>query len=99
MAAQGTHINSNQHKAPTASRGRAKPSPAQLAWLRHGLTQPSGKLPLFDRGGQRIRERTIRSCLDNYWVDPWFENPLNPGWHVCRLTPLGRAFAEQKDRD
>jgi hypothetical protein len=65
----------------------------QLAWLRRGLDQPGGKLPMFDVSGQRVGERTIRSCIQHGWAKPWFDNPLKPGWLVCRLTHLGRAVA------
>ena len=41
----------------------SKPSPAQLAWLKRGLEQPGGKLPLFDRDGQRVDPRTVQTGL------------------------------------
>jgi hypothetical protein len=73
----------------------AQPSTAQKKWLRGGLSQPGGKLPLFDTDGQRVSERTVRSCLDKGWAAPWFQNPLKPGWTVCKLTHLGRVVAEE----
>lgn len=66
------------------------PSAAQRAWLARGLDQPGGKLPLFDRDGQRISARTIAVCLENGWAEPWFSNPLKPDWLVCKLTAAGR---------
>jgi hypothetical protein len=63
-----------------------------LRWLRKGLKQPGGKLPLFDEWGQRINERTIRHCIDMGWAEPWFSNPLKPEWLVCKLTATGRAL-------
>ncbi len=76
-----------------ASSQARKPSPSsvQRAWLRRGLDQPGGKLPLFDEFGQQIDPRTIRSCIDQGWAEPWFSNPLKPDWLVCKLTPAGRA--------
>lgn len=68
----------------------SRPTPTQRAWLRAGLTQAGGKLPLFDARGQRVSERTIRSCLDQGWAEPWFENPIKPDWLVCKLTDKGR---------
>jgi len=65
---------------------------AQVAWLARGLDQPGGKLPLFDAEGQRIDPRTIKSCIENRWAEPWFNNPLKPDWLVCKLTELGRAL-------
>ena len=72
-----------------------EPTDVQRAWLGRGLSQPGGKLPLFDETGQRIDARTIRSCIDQGWAEPWFANPLKPDWLVCRLTPLGRGLAEE----
>ncbi|MFZ1814127.1 MAG: hypothetical protein WBO55_02245 [Rhizobiaceae bacterium] len=51
-----------------------KPTAAQLRYLRHGLGQPGGKLPLFDEHGQEIAQRTIRSCIEKGWAEPWFDN-------------------------
>ncbi len=65
----------------------------QIAWLKRGLNQPGGKLPLFDEWGQKVSERTIRSCIDHGWAEPWFSNPLKPDWLVCKLTPAGRNLA------
>ena len=67
----------------------AKPSAGQRAWLRRGLEQPGGKLPLFDRKGQKVSERLVRACLAAGWAEPWFNNPLKPDWLVCRLTDEG----------
>jgi hypothetical protein len=69
-------------KAPTA---------VQSAWLRRGLDQPGGKLPLFDANGKQIDARTIRSCIEQGWSEPWFRNPTKPDWLVCKLTAAGRA--------
>ncbi len=68
-----------------------RPTPVQSAWLRRGLTQPGRKLPLFDGDGQRYKPRTIRSCIDQGWAEPWIGNPLKPDWLVCKLTEAGRA--------
>ncbi|MEL7524255.1 MAG: hypothetical protein AAFN16_00720 [Pseudomonadota bacterium] len=59
----------------------------QKRWLRKGLEQPGGKLPLFDENGREIPARTIRACIDAGWAEPWFSNPIKPNWLVCRLTP------------
>lgn len=76
-----------------AAAGEAKPSEAQLRWLRRGLDQPAGKLPLFDRAGRRVNGRLVQVCLDQGWAEPWFANPLKPSWLVCKLTARGRALA------
>lgn len=79
----------------TSTVRRTVPSPVQRAWLRRGLDQPGGKLPLFDEFGQDIDPRTIRACIDQGWAEPWFSNPLKPDWLVCKLTPTGRVIAER----
>ncbi|MDY0882563.1 hypothetical protein ACFPL7_06355 [Dongia soli] len=68
------------------------PTDAQISWLKRGLNQPGGKLPLFDEWGQKVSERTIRSCIDHGWAEPWFSNPLKPDWLVCKLTQAGRSL-------
>lgn len=75
------------------------PTKAQLAWLARGLVQPGGKLPLFDRQGQRIDARTIRACIANGWAQPWVRNPIKPDWEVCKLTREGRRLAERAGED
>ena len=40
---------------------------------------------------QRISERTVRSCIEQGWAEPWFTNPLKPDWLVCKLTDEGRT--------
>lgn len=89
MAARTSASQSSGGPAPAAARA----TPAQLDWLRRGLGQPGGKLPLFDRDGQRMHPRTIRSCMDRGWAEPWFDNPLKPDWLVCKLTAAGRRVA------
>ena len=66
------------------------PSPVQRHWLRSGLEQPGGKLPLFDEQGQAIDPRTIQACIEQGWAAPWFKNPIKPDWLVCKLTDSGR---------
>ena len=68
-----------------------KPSKIQLNWLKNGINQAGGKLPLFDSYGQKVSAQTVNSCIKNGWVEPWFLNPIKPDWLVCKLTDLGRA--------
>jgi hypothetical protein len=75
--------------------GPGMPTPAQREWLSRGLAQAGGKLPLFWEDGRRVDPRTIRSCVDQGWAEPWFSNPLKPDWLVCRLTATGRALAAE----
>jgi hypothetical protein len=69
---------------------RPVPSPVQRQWLRRGLDQPGGKLPLFDEQGQAVDARTIQACIEQGWAVPWFKNPIKPDWLVCKLTDSGR---------
>lgn len=74
-----------------------RPSANQLAWLKHGLDQAGGKLPLFDGEGRRINAQTIRSCMERGWAEPWFSNPVKPDWLVCKLTDLGRNVVQEME--
>lgn len=65
-------------------------SAAELDYLRPGLQQPGGKLPLFDMSGQKIAPATMRSCIQKGLCEPWFANPMKPDWLVCRLSRKGR---------
>ncbi|WP_205410852.1 hypothetical protein [Salaquimonas pukyongi] len=89
----------NSRKVPaSAAEGNSaagRVSQAQLRYLRLGLGQPGGKLPLFDQGGQEIKPATIKSCIEKGLAEPWFSNPVKPGWLVCRLTEEGRKAAER----
>ena len=69
------------------------PTLPELFYLRRGLSQPGGKLPLFDLDGQAVAEAIVRRCLERGWTEPWFNNPLKPDWLVCKLTPTGRRLA------
>jgi len=74
---------------------RHTPSAIQRAWLKRGLDQPGGKLPLFDEYGQHIDPQTVRACIKQGWAEPWYPNPLKPDWMVCKLTALGRIVAQR----
>ena len=88
----GDHHNdrpNSSEEAGALSHLGGKPTWAQARYLLRGLKEPGGKLPLFDKEGQKIDVRTIRSCIDKGWVKPWFKNPIKPDWLVCRLTAAG----------
>ena len=74
-----------------------QPTKAQLRWLKRGLTQPGGKIPLFDNEGQKVNNRTVQICLEHGWVEPWFANPIKPDWIVCKLTAKGRTVMKMKE--
>jgi hypothetical protein len=88
---------SGQSAVLEARRVKSAPTQVQLAWLRRGLDQAGGKLPLFDLDGKRIDPRTIRCCLEAGWAEPWFANPIKPDWLVCKLTDEGRAMARRAE--
>src|SRR5438128_50117 len=66
-----------------------RPTEAQRRYLERGLTQPGGKLPLFDGDGREVPKRTVESCVAHGWAAPWTANPIKPDWLVCRLTEAG----------
>lgn len=70
-------------------------SRVQRRYLERGLTQPGGKLPLFDKDGQRIKDQTIKACIKNGWAERWYNNPIKPDWLVCKLTPAGRDVLKE----
>lgn len=69
------------------------PTLPELLYLRRGVAQPGGKLPLFDLDGQAVAAAIVRRCLARGWAEPWFSNPLKPDWLVCKLTETGRRVA------
>ncbi len=71
-------------------------STAQKRYLQRGLSEPGGKLPLFDKQGQRIKDQTIKACIKNGWCEPWYSNPVKPDWLVCKLTENGVAVLRDK---
>lgn len=79
-------LNDNQLEADL-------PTLPELLYLRRGLTQAGGKLPLFDLDGQAVAAAIVRRCLSRGWAEPWFSNPLKPDWLVCKLTEAGRRLA------
>jgi hypothetical protein len=79
---------------PRTAEGR--PTAMQREWLKRGLKQAGGKLPLFDREGQLYPERTIKSCIERGWAEPWFNNPLKTDWLICKLTDAGRQIVSER---
>ena len=77
-------------EAPNSEPTARGPSQAQRRYLKRGLKQAGGKLPIFDHAGQQISAKTIKHCIAQGWAEPWFENPIKPDWLVCRLTERGR---------
>ncbi len=73
------------------AKAKLRISATEQSYLRLGLNQPGGKLPLFDGNGGEISRRTIKACLEKGYAEKWFANPLKPEWLVCRLTNTGRA--------
>ncbi len=88
LAPRDTHHHALNDNAPSGD----GPSLAEILYLRRGLDQPGGKLPLFDLDGQDVDEAVVRRCLERGWAVPWFNNPLKPEWLVCKLTETGRQL-------
>ena len=72
---------------------KAKPNTKQMSWLKRGLNQAGGKLPLFDEFGQHYDSKLIKACIDHGWAEPWFNNALKPDWLVCKLTQKGKQVS------
>ena len=53
-----------------------RPTDAQRRYLERGLTEPGGKLPLFDRDGREVPRKTIESCMAHGWAEPGLNNPI-----------------------
>jgi hypothetical protein len=87
-----TVIATKREPEPASPKGIGGASASQVRWLTRGLSQAGGKLPLFDEHGRRVSERTVQSCVDKGWAEPWFDNPIKPDWQVCRLTDAGRRL-------
>ena len=66
-----------------------KPTESQKEWLKKGLDQPGGKLPLFDSDGQKVSPRTVDSCIRQGWAEKWFDNPTKPDLQVRKITETG----------
>ena len=84
---------------PAPSSRLRRPTAAQRRYLERGLSEPGGKLPLFARDGREIDAKTVRSCVEHGWAEPWFANPLKPDWLICKLTAAGLAALRGDDRD
>tara|TARA_Y100001960_G_C14522175_1_gene751881 strand:+ start:193 stop:501 length:309 start_codon:yes stop_codon:yes gene_type:complete len=74
-----------------------QPTKIQIRWMKRGVAQPGGKIPLFDDNGQKVNTRTVQSCLEHGWVEPWFANPIKPDWIICKLTYKGRKIIAAKN--
>jgi hypothetical protein len=95
MATDGADPQAAKVRSAEVYQWPGRPSQPQLAWLKRGLDQPGGKLPLFDREGQRVDARTVQTCIDHGWAEPWFRNPLKPDWLICKLTDKGRRILSE----
>jgi hypothetical protein len=74
---------------PQAPAATLRPTEPQRRYLERGLSQPGGKLPLFDADGREVAPRTVQACVANGWAEPWLSNPIKSDWLVCRLTAKG----------
>jgi len=86
----GGDLSEDQVKEPKKHHG---PTASQRAWLKRGLDEPGGKLPMFDAEGRQVDQRTVQSCIESGWAEPWIANPIKPDWQICRLTDKGRNLA------
>lgn len=66
-----------------------RPTEPQRRFLERGLSEPGGKLPLFDRDGRQVPRKTVEACIAHGWAEPWTVYPIKPDWIVCKLTSAG----------
>jgi hypothetical protein len=95
-------VNEEDESVSDRDRGPAaalRPTEPQRRYLERGLSQPGGKLPLFDGDGREVAPRTVHACVAHGWAEPWFNNPIKPDWLVCRLTAKGYAVLGQAPPD
>ena len=88
-------MSEDQAIAPKKNHG---PTASQRAWLKRGLDEPGGKLPMFDDQGRQIDQRTVQACIEAGWAEPWIANPIKPDWQICRLTEKGRGLAQGREQ-
>jgi hypothetical protein len=94
----GGDLSGDQATAPKEPKQHHGPTASQRAWLQRGLDEPGGKLPMFDAEGRQVDQRTVQSCIDAGWAEPWIANPIKPDWLICRLTDKGRSLAQTQER-
>ena len=79
---------------------RARPTEPQRRYLARGLTEPGGKLPLFDGDGRQVPRKTVEACVAHGWAESWCANPIKADWLVCKLTSAGyRALGVEPKTD
>ncbi len=83
---------SNRLAKGPSNRLANRPTPRQLEWLRRGLDRPSGDLPMFDTYGQRVSDRTMKSCVERGWAQTRDEAMRD--WQLCQLTSAGRRLVD-----
>jgi hypothetical protein len=95
---EGRNRGGSRPRAVTPVEARA--SAPQRRFLERGLTEPGGKLPLFDRDHRPVPRKTVEACLAHGWAERWIANPIKPDWLVCKLTPKGyRALGAEPKAD
>ena len=67
----------------------ARPTEPQRRYLARGLSEPGGKLPLFDHDGRQVPRKTVEACIAHGWAESWCANPIKADWLVCKLTAAG----------
>lgn len=63
-------------------------SAAQRAYLKRGVGQPGGRLPLFDWSGQKVSTSTVQACVRRGWAERVTSSPQAQLPHY-RLTESG----------
>ena len=75
------------------------PSLTQRRYLQKGMRNDRGKLPLFDRYGQRYCVRTVEACLAAGWVKPTYKKTFLKDMDILELTDEGCKTLASIDDD
>src|SRR5262249_33797788 len=92
---EGAHVSAPGEILSGHNASGIRPTEAQRRYLERGLTQAGGKLPLFDRDGRAVSQKTIESCVAHGWATPrgWrapgAPPPRTRAWLSCRLPAAG----------
>jgi hypothetical protein len=74
-------------RGPESPAEAARPTEPQRRYLARGLSEPGGKLPIFNPDGRQVPRKTIEACIAHGWAEPWFRNPIKADWRCASSPP------------
>ena len=88
----------NSDKSGSIRLRKPVPSLAQRRYLQKGAQDDRGKLPLFDRDGQRYCVQTVEACVSAGWVKPIYKKTFLRDMDILEMTDEGcQALASIDD--